>query len=64
MVDMILRAVTEFDPMYTPKDNCTQPQPQTRWDVPNSIMFSLTTLTLIGYGNIAPTTTSSRLQAS
>ena len=64
MVDMILRAVTEFDPMYTPKDNYTQPQPQTQWDVPNSIMFSLTTLTLIGYGNIAPTTTSSRLQAS
>ena len=64
MVDMILRAVNEFEEMYTPKDNYTQPQPQTQWDVPNSIMFSLTTLTLIGYGNIAPTTTSSRIQAS
>ena len=29
-----------------------------KWTLPNSILFTMTTLTMIGYGNIAPRTDS------
>ena len=29
-----------------------------RWTLPNAVLFTMTTLTMIGYGNIAPRTES------